>query len=98
MQTRIDQVADPEIGAFNIAIPNLKRLAVFEKICSSKNKTEAHQENSKVQKNGGPNKIFVKAKQPTFKKNKLKETKPGKYSEKTSINETLLCDMLTFWA
>jgi len=33
MKSRIDQVADPEITTFNIAMPDKSRLSVFEKFC-----------------------------------------------------------------
>lgn len=36
MKERIDSVAEPEIGTFNIAMPSKRRLAVFERICPEK--------------------------------------------------------------
>lgn len=36
MKDRLDSVAEPEIGTFNIAMPSKRRLAVFEKICPEK--------------------------------------------------------------
>ena len=78
MQARIDQVADPEIGTFNIAIPNKKRLPVFDQICPSINETEARQKNSKGQKKKGANKIVVKGKQTLIKKEKKQAAKTVK--------------------
>jgi len=36
MKSRIDQVADPDVDIFNIAMPNKSRLPVFESLCLQK--------------------------------------------------------------
>lgn len=47
MQSRIDQVADPDISQFNIAMPKKARLAIFESVCPDTSEKESKQVNQK---------------------------------------------------
>jgi len=38
MKSRIDQVANPDISTFNIALPKKGRLAIFESVCPENSK------------------------------------------------------------
>jgi hypothetical protein len=48
MKNRIDQVADPDVDTFNIAMPNKSRLAIFDKVCSEKNHVRGKRGGKKV--------------------------------------------------
>lgn len=47
MKSRIDQVANPDVSTFNIALPSKGRLAIFESICPE---NSANNNGSKAQK------------------------------------------------
>ena len=51
MKSRIDQVADPDVSQFNIAMPSKGRLSIFESICP-----EATKESNKSKKAAKSNK------------------------------------------
>lgn len=48
MKSRIDQVADPDVSQFNIAMPKKDRLAIFESICPEVSAKEAKKANKKA--------------------------------------------------
>ena len=47
MKSRIDQVANPDVSTFNIAMPKKGRLAIFESICPEAKKEKKAPCNSK---------------------------------------------------
>ena len=53
MKSRIDQVANPDVSTFNIAMPQKGRLSIFESICPETNNKESttKQKKSKTNKN-----------------------------------------------
>lgn len=53
MKSRIDQVANPDVSTFNIAMPQKGRLSIFESICPETNNKESttKQKKSKTSKN-----------------------------------------------
>jgi hypothetical protein len=47
MKSRIDQVANPDVSTFNIAMPSKGRLAIFESICPENDKAVTSQRKNK---------------------------------------------------
>ena len=43
MKSRIDQVAEPDVSSFNIAMPSKGRLSIFESICPEVSKADSKQ-------------------------------------------------------
>jgi hypothetical protein len=68
MKSRIDQVADPDVSCFNIAMPKKGRLAIFESICPEANKESNKQKNSgKANKNKAGQKKTKKLQKSCFR-------------------------------
>jgi hypothetical protein len=51
MKSRCDQVADPDISQFNIAMPSKGRLAIFENICPEATKDSNKSKKAAVKTN-----------------------------------------------
>ena len=79
MKSRIDQVANPDVSTFNIAMPKKGRLAIFESICPEAQKEKKAPCNSKKSSAGtnGQKKQRNDVKQQMFQR---KETTSMKLS------------------
>lgn len=47
MKSRIDQVAEPDVSTFNIAMPSKRRLAVFDQYCPTDTNTHSKKDSKK---------------------------------------------------
>ena len=80
MKSRIDQVADPDVDIFNIAMPNKSRLPVFESLCLQKPTQRGKRGGKKVAQKMQRNTQFKQ------QKNNLQETALVFWPSNTSIN------------